>query len=213
MSNHSPQPPRAIHQANRPMPGPNPYLWVPSAELQKQIQELVYHELFSDTNVGKDDVRNRISYRLASISFDENLKPHLVFPAFWTHDTLRTPLISVRPAEGTPSDWDRCYRELLKQVLEPRGLHVASVLLTNGDSSQFHGPRAILMEGQTIRMGSSPDIQRLLETRRAMLQARSPYPMAPDQLYFLHYLLPLLTGLLQNGVISRSGIQDYLHRS
>ncbi|KAI0431142.1 hypothetical protein F5Y09DRAFT_355204 [Xylaria sp. FL1042] len=212
MSNHPPGPYRAINYANRPTPDPNPYLWVPSAEIQKQIQELVYHELFSGTNVGKHEMRNRISYRFASISFDENLKPHLVFPAFWTHDTLRTPLVSVRPAVGTPSDWDRCYRELRKQVLEPRGLHVASVMLTNGDSSQFHGPRAILMAGQMINMGPSPDVQKLLEMRMAMLQDRSLRPMAEDQVYFLHHLLPLLAGLLQNRIVSRGGIQDYLHR-
>ncbi|KAI1428667.1 hypothetical protein F5Y12DRAFT_800549 [Xylaria sp. FL1777] len=212
MAYHSAGPSKATGQANQPRLAINPYLWVPSPEIQKQIQTLVYHHIFSGTGVKRDEMRTRISYRLASISFDENLKPHLVFPAFWTYETFSGPLISVRPANGTSLDWDRCYRELRKEVLEPQGLHDVSVMFTNGVTSQFHGPRSIRVNGQLIRMGSNPDIKKLLETRISMLRTRASYPMAQDQVHFLQLLLPLFTGLLDHGVISVGGIQEYIHR-
>ncbi|KAI3342510.1 hypothetical protein F4824DRAFT_495455 [Ustulina deusta] len=202
----------AAGQANQPI-CPNPFYWAPSPELQNQIQGIVYHYIFAGANVGREEMTSRISYRLAPMSFDENLKPHLVFPAFWTYETFSAPLISIHPAEGTSIDWDRCFRELRDQLLEPRALHYVSVLLTNGESSQFHGPRWILMGGEAIQMGSNPDIPRLLETRTRMLQNVGPYALDHNQRHWLQRWLPLFTGLLRHRITSRGGIQDFLHRN
>ncbi|KAI0967350.1 hypothetical protein F4678DRAFT_483201 [Xylaria arbuscula] len=200
-------------QANQPSHARNPYIWVPPIQVQEDIREIVYYELFARTYISRQEMRDRISYRPAQVSFDENLRPHLVFAAFWSPDTLRTPLVTIRPARGTPVDWDRCYRELRHFVLEPLRLYpLVSVLFSDGERSQFHGPHAIMLDNQIVELVPNPNIDGILRRRSTLLRARSTQPMEVRQMLFLQVMVPLLEEMLYRNIASLEGVQEFVHR-
>ncbi|KAI1293880.1 hypothetical protein F5Y03DRAFT_399838 [Xylaria venustula] len=213
MSAPQPGPSMPPTQVNRPRPARNPFVWIPPAQVQQDIRAIVHFELFSDFNVSREETGNVISYRMAQVSFDENLRPHLVFAAFWTPDSLRTPLITIRPARGTPIDWDQCYEELRFFVLAPHMLYPrVSVLFSDGEHTQFHGPHAITLDSRIVDIVYRPDIYGILTRRSARLRARLTQPLEERQRVFFQSLLPHLEGMLDENITSQQGVQEFIHR-
>ncbi|KAI0528160.1 hypothetical protein F5B22DRAFT_583886 [Xylaria bambusicola] len=214
MNHYPPGPPRPFipFSQTSTLPVMNAFTWPLPEEIRNQIREVVWDSLFHGTDVKRDEMGDRVTFSAGFISFDEKLRPHLVFPAFWTPETPTYPLISIRPVPVESRDWDRCCGEIRAAIPGDIDRQLACILLGNGDHSHLQGPEYIKSGDRMVRMGRNPDIEGLLYTRTRLLDEWHP-PMTPLQYFWLHRVKPVIFGMWHAGLMSQHAILDYLHKN
>ncbi|KAI1737048.1 hypothetical protein F4680DRAFT_451410 [Xylaria scruposa] len=180
-----------VAQASRTTYG-NPFTWKLPEGMKESIEEIVYSELFAGTRVKREDMGSMISYRIAPVSFDVNLKPHSVHPAFWNFDTYRAPKIGIKRAPGSHKIWKNCYNALYEEVLRKYDVKNCIVAFQDGNhNEEIYGPRYFQMGEMAVKNNDDIEIitYELLSAKLPMLRDDAPYARDGEEKSWFEYAL------------------------
>ncbi|KAI0549870.1 hypothetical protein F4679DRAFT_584102 [Xylaria curta] len=176
----------------------NPFIWEVPKDIKGEIEDIFYSELFAGTRFKRVDMEGLILYRIAPISFDTNLKPHSVHPAFWTFDSYRAPKISIRHAPGAHMIWKHCYNVLYKEVLRKHDMKNCIVAFQAGDhNEEIYGPRYFSMDEMDVKNKDNLEslTYELLNARVPMLRGQAPFSRDEEEKSWIEYALAYIAWL------------------
>ncbi|KAI0864307.1 hypothetical protein F4860DRAFT_465814 [Xylaria cubensis] len=176
----------------------NPFTWAPSEDFKLLIEEVVYSELFAGTRVKKEDMKSMIKYRMAPVSFDANLTPHSVHPAFWNFDTYRAPKISIKQAPGSHKLWEHCSNVIYKEVLRNHDMKNCVVAFHDDNQNEdIYGPGYFEMGDMAVKNDEDLEIlsYELLKAKLPMLRNEGPHARNDEEKSWLVYAFEYMSWL------------------
>ncbi|KAI0205867.1 hypothetical protein F4808DRAFT_455370 [Astrocystis sublimbata] len=176
----------------------NPFAWVPSEDVQRSIEDVVYSVVFKSSKMERQAIKSMIAYRMAPVSFDCNLNAHSVHPAFWTFDTYRVPKITIKMAQSSLKTRRQCSNTLYREVLRNHGMEDAIVAFFDCCSyEEIYGPCYIRLNGTLIRNNEDPEIptQGLMNAKLKMLQCQQRRAQTEEEKRWFEHAMAWISGV------------------